>query len=636
MAPEQLTGDPATTRTDLYGVGLVLYEALVGSAPAADDPDTALARQKEAFEKPSEKLPFVDPRLEAIILSLLRCRPEERPASAEAVAAELRALGDLTVPGAAAQAPRSAGAASTMSTGSRRLTTAAAIGVAAAIVVAGVYLSSSPDRSDPREPSVAEALSDVARPPAARDETIVAVLPVRDATSDKSRGDFAECIQDDLIDELSSVKGLDVIAEDSADRFVNREDTAAIGRTLGAAYVALGSVDAGERGVRLTMTLFDARSGRSVWTERYDHSGSESEMFETERKIVDRMLEAMNEKDTTAPASPRQPPTHDATAYSLYVRGRQSVPPFTAAEFRTSVAALTAAVEKDGRFANAHAALSVAYVTAAISGWIDVATGYANARRYAERAVALDPVQDEAHVVLAIVAAEYEWNWQAAENGFRNAIRLSPSSALAHRSYARFLSTQGRFEEALAETGRAAELDPTSVFMLQGAAQRFYEARRYDRASAIVRVAIRLDPLYPHSYVTLGYVLAAQGRYTEAVEQMLEAVERGGKDATSLLRVAYARTLAGDDAGASATEAEARHIGEPEGAEQALLAMARGDFPRAIETLRAAVDRRERPSIWLGVSPLFDPLRTSHEFTELVGRVGLETGIDSDASAGTR
>jgi serine/threonine-protein kinase len=631
MAPEQLAGDPATTRTDLYAVGLVLYEALVGSAPAAGEDDPALARQKEDFAKPSEKLPFVDPRLETILLSLLRCRPEERPASAEAVAAELRALGDLTIAGAAAHSSPSPG---TAASGSRRAVMIAAIGAAAAI--AAVYLSSSRQSWDFREPSVTEALSDIARPPSAREGTIVAVLSVQDATADKSLGDFAECIQDDLIDDLSSVTGLDVIAEDSADRVVNRDDAAAIGRALGAEYVARGSLDAGERGVRITMTLLDTSSGEQVWTERYDHSGAASEMFETERKIVHRLLEAMNEEDTTAPASSRQPPTQDATAYSLYVRGRQSVPPFTAAEFRTSVAALTGAVEKDGRFADAHAALGIAYVTAAISGWIDVATGYANARRYAERAVALDPVQDEALVVLAIVAAEYEWNWRAAEDGFRNAIRVSPSSALAHRSYARFLSTQGRFEEALAQTGRAAELDPTSVFMLQGAAQRFYEARRYDRASAIVRVAIRLDPLYPHSYVTLGYVLAAQGRYVEAVAQMLEAVERGGRDATSLLRVAYVRALAGDDAGAAATEAEARSIGEPKGTEEALLAMARGDLPRALVTLRAAVDRRERPSVWLGVSPLFDPLRMSHEFTELVARVGLETGTDSDASAPTR
>ncbi len=636
MAPEQLAGDPATTRTDLYTVGLVLYEALVGSAPAADEADAALARQKAAFEKPSEKLPFVDPRLEAIILSLLRCRPEERPASAEAVATELRALGDLAIAGGAAHASRSPGSIPPSSTHSRRVVVVTAIAAAVALVGTGAYLLASHERSDSREPSVEEALSNVVRPPTARDETIVAVLPVLDESVDKSRGDFAECIQDDLIDQLSSVAGLGVISEDSADRVVNRDDAAAIGRTLGASYVALGTVDAGERGVRLTMTLFDARSGQPVWTERYDHTATPREMFDTERKIVDRMLEAMNEKDPAVPASPRQPPTHDATAYSLYVRGRQSVPPFTVAEFRASVAALSAAVEKDSRFADAHAALGIAYATAAMSGWVDVATGYASARRYAERAAALDPVQDEAHVVLATVAAEYEWNWEAAENGFRSALRLSPSSALAHRSYARFLSTQGRFEEALVETGRAAELDPTSVIMLQGAAQRFYEARRYDRASALARVAIRIDPLYPPSYVTLGHVLAAQGRYAEAVEPMLEAVERGGRDATSLLRVAYMRALAGDDAGAAATEAEARRIGEPDGAEQALLAMARGDHSRALATLRAAVERRERPSIWLAVSPLFDPLRKSREFAELVARVGLETGIDSAASAGTR
>jgi len=158
--------------------------------------------------------------------------------------------------------------------------------------------------------------------------------------------------------------------------------------------------------------------------------------------------------------------------------------------------------------------------------------------------------------------------------------------------------------------------------MLQGAAPRFYEARRYDRASAIARIAVRLDPLYPHSYVTLGFVLLAQGRYDEAAAQLRKAVEIGGRDATSLARLAYAQALAGDHARAASTANEAKRVGEPDAAERALLAMVGDDIDAAVAALRGAVDRHERPSIWLSVSPLFDPLRRNLEFGRLIERVG--------------
>ena len=618
MAPELIAGEPATVQSDLYAVGLVLYEALVGSLPKPNAADGSASSRDERFPKPSATLPFVDPRLERVVLSLLSDDPRERPQSAAAAAAALVALGPLG-PGATKKP--------------RRAALAATVAVSAACVIAWLYFRSAKPETPPLPPTT-ELLSDIARPPGARQAVTVAVLPVTDASAAKDRGEIAECLQDDLIDRLSSVAGVEVIGEDSADRATGTGDAEAIGRMLGASFVAVGSVREGERGgVRLTVDLFDTRDGNRLWSESYDNGTAPREMFDTEQRIVTRMVATMDPGNGPPTIPERGPPTDDAAAYTLYVRGRGKVPPFTVAEFHSGVAALTQAIERDPRFGEAHAALATDYVIASVLGWIDAATGFASARRYAERAIALDPSLDEPHVVMGTVFAEYEWDWAAAESAFRDAIRLNPSSAWAHRTYARFLSSRGRFDEALAATGRAAELDPTSALMLQGAAQRYYEARRYDRASAIARLAVRLDPLYPYSYVTLGHVLIAQGRYDEAVEQLRKAVDVGGRDATSLARLAYAQALAGDRAGAGSTALEANRLGAPDAAERALLAMVAGDADAAVAALRGAVDRHERPSIWLAVLPLFDPLRRHPEFSRLVERVGGAPALTDRAAA---
>jgi tetratricopeptide (TPR) repeat protein len=169
---------------------------------------------------------------------------------------------------------------------------------------------------------------------------------------------------------------------------------------------------------------------------------------------------------------------------------------------------------------------------------------------------------------------------------------------------------------------KALELDPTSAVMLQGAAQRFYEARQYTRAVALARIAVRLDPLYPYTYSTLGFALIEQGDYGQAADAFDKLRTIGGSEAATRARRAYVSSRAGDGRSAKLA-ADVRGAGTLTFADRALLALAEHDDGAAVAALTAAVDTRAPPSIWLAVDPTFQPLRKRADFRSLLARVGL-------------
>jgi tetratricopeptide (TPR) repeat protein len=343
-----------------------------------------------------------------------------------------------------------------------------------------------------------------------------------------------------------------------------------------------------------------------------------------DHRLAEHLSELLNidlGRDRRAPAGPDA----DAAIYRLYLRGREHIPPYSPSEFGSSVDLLKDVIERSPTWAEPYAAIATAYVTACTLGWLDPVSAYPIARRYAEHALVLDPALCEAHVASAIVAGEYDWDWARAEAAYKEALSVCPGSAWVHRSRARFLSTQGRFDEALAETGQAVDLDPTSALMVHGAAQRFYEARQYDRAVALARIAKRLDPLYPYTYATLGFALIEQGRSEHALEEFDRQIAIVGRTAAGEARRAYAASRAGDQHTTQLAAAEARALGTLGPDERVLLALAQDDADAAVTALAEAVANRAPPSIWLAVNPLYDPLRSREDFRRLLATVGLES-----------
>jgi len=627
MAPEQLTeGAPASVKTDLYAVGLILYEALVGHTGSTDTADDTSLPALAPPPRPSALVGDVDPSLEAIVMSLLATAPEKRPATAAEVAERLAAL--PTADGLTATA--------ILRSPSGRYARVAFTLVAAALIIAVSYLAASRLRLEaPAERTIAQEVVDAAGATKDAMESGVAVLPIADKSRTRDQGYLAEAIQDRVIERLASIRGLRVIGEESIDRFSPDADPKTVARELGIDFVAVGSLRGDGEASRVELTLLDGKSGKPLWTESHTYGAVPSKALEIDGDVAEELVSRLR-LDTSGPAPGAGSVGElDTQTYSLYLRGREHVPPFSRREFDASVDLLKQVITRAPGFAPAYATIATAYVKACAQRWLQPRDGYPTARRYADRAVALDPSLAEAHVALALIAGEYDWDWAAAEASYGRALELAPGSASAYRSLARFLSTQGRFDESLAATRRALELDPNSAIVAQGAAQRFYEARQYDRAVAMARLAVRLDPINPYSYPTLASALLEQGAYDEAIAQLQKALVVAGVDATGQARLAYAYARAGDDVDAEAAAAETRRIGTPDSLERALLAMAEHDQGAAVSALSDAVDSRAPPSIWLAVAPPLDPLRERDDFRALVAKVGLPT-VDVGAGAEPR
>jgi serine/threonine-protein kinase len=615
MAPEQLIDHAAaTTATDLYAVGLILYEAATGRPISeASTNDTTELRKNRNFQKPSALVPFIPADLETLILELLRADPAERPASATEVAGRLGSM-------------RPAGAS-----GRRGLRAALAAATLGAVAVGFFFLG---DAHGPRinKRAAHEHFESYRSTHGDESELGIAVLPFEDMNDRTGDEHLVEGLQDELIELLSKAEGLRVIGEESVDRFDRSGGNPKNARKrLGADYVAYGRVDQKNGRLHLVVTLIDTTDGEPVWEEEYQPSTGE--LDDVEHRICDEIVKTVRKDENfSLPHSP--PRSTNLNAADLYRRGMMYVPPYDADQFGRSVEWLDKAIAEDPGMSSAYTAIGTSYVIAAMNGWTDTREGFETARRNAIKAVQLNERAANAHVVLALVQGDFDWDWAEAEKSYRRALNANRSSAWAYRNYARFLSSQSRFAEAIDAANRAFQISPRSPFVLQGASRRYYEARDYAQAQAIGTIAIEIDPDFPHSYATQCMAYLADLKFSKAVGncEKYREVTNGRSDALALLAYAYARAGRDDEARTTIDKVESRD--GLRGVELAALALAEHDRDAALDALTRAVEQRQRPSIWLAVNPLFDELRADPRFEALVKRVGLpDPGAGRDTAA---
>jgi serine/threonine-protein kinase len=610
MAPEQLLDHAAaTTATDLYAVGLILYEAATGKPiSGADTNDTTSLRKNQSFPKPSALVPFIPDDLEELILELLRANPDERPGSATEIADRLRLirLPDPT---------------------KRRRLRAALAAAALGVVAVGFFLLGGEHRTRSFERASHEHFAAFRPKHDPASEIGIAVLTFEDMNDRTGDEHLVEGLQDELIELLSKVEGLRVIDEDSVEHFERNGGTPSNARTrLGADYVTFGRVDEQDGRLHLMVRLIDTKSEESAWEQEYDRSTEE--LDDVEHRICDRIVRTLRKDENFS--LPREPPrSRNLVAANLYRHGMLHSPPRNPEQFRKSVERLEEAIAEDPEMAAGYTKLGTSYIIAAMNGWIETRTGFETARSNAIKALQRNERASAAHVVLALVQGDFDWDWEGAEESYRRALDLNPSSSWAYRSYARFLSSQSRFDEAIDAANRAFQISPRSPFVIQGIARRYYEARNYKQAQALGTIAVEFDPDFPPSYATLCMAYLADLRFGEAVGncRKYSEITDGRSDALALLAYAYARAGHEDEARETIQKLETRD--GLRGVELAALALAEHDTDAAVNGLARAVDQRERPSIWLVASPIFDPLRTDSRFKALVQRVGLPAAKDN-------
>lgn len=574
MSPEQARGREATEASDIWSLGVVFYEMLTGRRPFAGGQSTATLHSI-LHDRPAPLEEITDSfrgPLERVLGRCLAKRPEERFRLMEEMIEELSALDE-----------------------------------------AHQTLIQAPAR------------------PAAGTRPSIAVLPFVDLSPERDQEYFCDGLAEELISALGRLHGLGVASRTSSFRFRGPSgDLEEIGRQLGVNSLLEGSVrKTGDR-LRITVQLIEVKSGRYLWSERFDRTLDD--IFEVQDEIAARVVEKLRIEltgDDTVHARPAGP--RNADAYNVYLKGRFLLGRRTQDGVRRAIERFGEAAEIDGSLAEAQSGLAEAYVILAIYGGAAPAEAMRQARAAADRALALDERSAAALAALASVKALFEWDWVGSERDYRRAIELAPSDSGALQAYAaQNLTPRGRFDQAIEALGRARELDPLSPVVNAALGTVHYFAGRHEAAVDVLQGVLDLEPHFAVGHFFLGRTLTALGRSAEALRELGRATELSGDSAE--VAAALAEALVAADRRREA--GEIAHVLEERSADsyvspslRAQVHAALGEGERALDLLEKGAEQRTTDLVWLAVRPVFSGLRDHPRFLALCARLGLQRAV---------
>jgi non-specific serine/threonine protein kinase len=486
-------------------------------------------------------------------------------------------------------------------------------------------------RAESQQP-LAQASGPVARPAEARDSgavraaqgLCVAVLPFENESGDPDSEFLSDGITESLINSLSQLGRLRVLARSTVFRYKGRiQDPQQVGRELGAKAVLTGRVL--QRGQTLVIgaDLMDVVNGWQLWGERYKRNMAD--IFDVQEEIAKAIFDKL--RVTLTPKEEKQlakRSTVDPEAYELYLKGLFFWNKWSPDGFRKAQQFFRLAFEKDPTYAAAYEWLGHSLGAPAYIGLVAPRDGILKALEAGQKALALG---ETSHIVLGLATMTYEWNLVEGERHFKHAIELDPHAALPRHLHGFALCALGRTTEAMNEMIRAAQLEPASAHMVSGIGLAHLCARNYKEAEKALRNSLELDPKFLLARLDLGEAYALSGRLEEAIQEFARAVDDSQENPYAVGYWGYACALAGHR-----TEADrallklkdlAQHGYVPPLA-NALVFLGLGQTDEVFNWLDRAYEERDcRRFPFLNVDPIFDPLRSDPRFEELLRRVGL-------------
>jgi serine/threonine protein kinase/Flp pilus assembly protein TadD len=581
MSPEQVRGEEMDERTDLFSIGVVLYEMATGRQPfgartAGATFDLILNRAPTA---PIRLNPDLPDELEHILNKLLEKDKELRYQSASELKADLRRLERDTTSAlvsTAAEAPREP---------SRRGIWIGLGAAALAVILAlGLWVGRASDTSDEM----------ASRPPVAVESSSpsIAVLPFTDMSPEKDQEYFSDGLSEEILNVLAKNRGLRVTARTSSFSFKGKdEDIRSIGQKLNVGVLLEGSVRKEGDQVRVTAQLINVEDGFHLWSESYNRELRDILALQEEiANEVSRSLQSTLLGDEKGSSSEEI----DPAAYTAFLQGRYSTihgGGSIGERYEMAATYFEQALEIAPDYAPAWAALARTRAAQAGQGFLPLHQGFAQARKAAERALELDSSLAEAYVALSGVKQMYDWDWQGADAAIRRALELEPNNALVIGEAAGMAETLGRpNEEILALARRRVELDP-----LRGSAHlqlgiKALEAGRLEEAEEPLKRAQELTPRSNLARVYLGRLYLEDGRLGDALEQM-QAVPHPFWRRYGLALAYYAM---GRQQEADSALAQLIEIDHDLGAYQIASVLAyRGEVDRAFEWLDRAYAQRD-------------------------------------------
>ena len=513
MSPEQARGEELDARTDLFSFGAVLYEMATGH-PAFSGTTSVLifdAILHQAPTSPVQLNPELPARLEEIINKALEKDRDLRYQSASDIRTDLKRLKRDTETG------RTVGARHGVPLPRRWAVVsgiAAFVLIAVGAVVLGLNVGGLRDR-----------LLGRAGPPKIES---LAVLPLANLSGDAEQEYFADGMTEELIATLGKLSALRVISRTSVMRYKKTDKPLPqIAKELNVDAVIEGSVLRAGNRVRITAQLIQASTDRHLWAETYDRDLRDILALQSEvaRAIASEIKVKLTPQEQTRLASARPV---NPEVYELWLKGRRHL--LTAGMHMKALEYFQQAIDLDPAYAPAHAGISVAYSNAALFYALAPHEALPKAKAAAKRALELDESLAEAHVALAQLMENPDWDWSGAEREFKRALELNPNSVDAHFGYSWFLTNMLRFEEAIAESRRAVELDPLSPGVTGQLGWTLYYAGRYDESIKSHRKSLEMEPGFAYAHLMLSWNYVAKHAPAEAAAACRRAVELAPDD----------------------------------------------------------------------------------------------------------
>ena len=601
MAPELFDHQPATARSDLYSLGVLLFHLVTGSHPVQGSTMSEIRTAHQRQER--RRLRDVRPDMPGEFVRIIERAIAPDPALRYASAGDLEA--DLSGFVVAEPTPSRR----------RRWTWWAVPAAIAATLAAGVAIDKA---RQPRDATAPRASAAGLRS--------LAVLPLANVSGDPGQDYFADGMTDLLTTELSGVSSLRVIARTSAMMFKgSRAPISEIGHRLRVDGVVEGSVNRSGDRVRVTLQIVDAKTESRLWGSTYERKAQD--IFALQAEIVRTMTQEL-QAALTGPERQRLFAVYAARpeAQELYLRGRYLLHTQNRDKMRQACQLFEQAVGIDPDYGSAWANLARCYTWLETLGLLSPDQARTLASSAASEALRRDSGQFEAHTAMAELRFKFDWNWQDADLHYRRAIEANPNFALARWMYARFLAAAGRVHDALVQARAAEQSDPLSAEVKGTVGMMLFYARRYADAEAKAAEAVALDGRLPAARVVHGRALAALGRFDDAISELRRALTLANDDGI-MAELGRTYAMAGRKAEAEAIlsrlTAPARpgiEFAAPQDA--AYVAAALGLHDDALAGLERAVDERSSRILWLRVDPRVDSLRQDQRFAALLARIG--------------
>ena len=622
MSPEQLRGDPVDEASDIFSLGVTLYEVLAGKHPFKAPSAAVTMSQiltKEVF--PGEQLTQASPELQNLVGKMLHKEKEQRYHSANDLLADLKRL-PVADPTADDRTR---------------------------IFVAGSRDQQvEPERPSPARrvvgfvgrhkwPALASVLLIILAAIAIRyflsGEKLdsLAILPFvyKSADAQQMANPDHEYLSDGLtesiISNLSQLPDLKVIARSSVFRYKGKNlDVQAIGRELNVRAVLTGELKQAGNQLTIKAELIDVQNNRQLWLREYAGTlDIQSVQKEIAHDVSETLRLNLSGADQTHLAKSY---TENGEAYEAYLKGRYYWNKRTEEGFKQAAKFFRDAIDKDPKYALAYAGLADCYTLQSDYGFLTPNEGYGLAKTFVTLALQYDDSLAEAHTSLASIKATTKWDWQGAENEYRRAIELNPNYATAHHWYAVQLLLQGRLDEARIEIKKAQQLDPFSLGINKDFAVIHLYARDYDKAVDQSRktLEIKTDFLVMSTYIAQAYEL--KQKYPEAIAELEKAHAAEPEDGEITYGLAQAYALGGR---LEQAQKLANDLNQPAKQttylpkEASYLASLLGNKDEAVTILQKAAESHYTSVAEIKMDPRFDGLRSDPRVVKILQDIGL-------------